>query len=109
MQVLKAFATRDDAKLARQRRRERAFTDVLHLMAGAGFVAKKYLVVLRLNQTTWNDSRLWAPLLNIKYKYKTSVRKLQTEETRMMRECRQGRESGVFRISEAEGGREYCK
>jgi hypothetical protein len=80
---------RDEAKLARQRRHERAFADVLHVMASAGFVAEECLVVLRLNQTTWNDPRLWAPLVNVRYKH-TDSDDTELEETRLMRECRQG-------------------
>ena len=97
-EVVQAGVTRDEAKLERQRRHERAFLDVLHVMAGAGFVAKEYLVVLRLNQRTWNDPRLWAPLVNVKYKYTTRVEKFQREEARLVRECREGRETSVLRL-----------
>ena len=119
VQSVQAVVTRDEAKLARQQRHERAFADVLHVMAGAGFVAKEYLVVLRLNQTTWNDPRLWAPLVNVKYKHTEWTRRpveadsddedaeieegdeeesIIYDETRLHRECRRGRESGVLRL-----------
>ena len=72
--------------------------DVLHVVACAGFIARDCLAALTLKRASWTDTRLWGPLINVKYKYTPRGMDKEREDTRLMRECREGSEAAVHRL-----------
>ena len=94
------FAAEEQARRINQEWQQIKFVSVIHVVASVGFV-KEVLVCFSLNRSTWIDVRLWRVVINNEYKHKESrimynPRKLV--ETRLLRQCRRGRESSVQRL-----------
>jgi hypothetical protein len=82
------------------------FISVIHVVASAGFV-KEVQVCFSLNRSTWIDVRLWRVVMNNVYTHKEQryiytkndgtrvFGDIELEDTRLLRQCRQGRKSSV--------------
>ena len=103
------FAGEERARRIQQEWQQIKFVTVIHVVASVGFM-KEGLVCFSLNRSTWIDVRLWLVVINNSYKH-TERRGLRTradgnrvshdvnfEETRLLRQCRRGRESSVQRL-----------
>ena len=103
------FAGEERARRIKQEWQQIKFVSVIHVVASVGFV-KNVLVCFSLNRSTWIDVRLWRVVINNVHKHKerrfvetedngTRVyRDIEFEETRLLRQCRRGRESSVQRL-----------
>ena len=103
------FAAEERARRVKQEWQQIKFVSVIHVVASVGFV-KEVLVCFSLNRSTWIDVRLWRVVINNVCKHKERrvsytrddgtivYRDTKFEETRLLRQCRRGRESSVQRL-----------
>ena len=94
------FAAEEQARRINQEWQQIKFVSVIHVVASVG-VVKEVLVCFSLNRSTWIDVRLWRVVINNVYKHRESgdmYNRKRFVETRLLRQCRRGRESSVQRL-----------